>query len=170
MLSKLYIYMLLTNFTIMFLIPWQLRIFQNIFITTSMETAEYWLMACRIWHLECHYHLTSVLGRRPRPNHPRHSFRTCLHHLLLDTHKPHTMTATWRGSIWMFCYCTKCSIYPAVVFGRWRLWEWFQQWLTNTFMKNTMHTPCFQHGTCILQSSPHYAMLPSLTPLTATHN
>ena len=48
----------------------------------------------RIWHLECHYHLTSVLGRRPQPNHPRHSFRACLYHLLLDTHKPHTTTAT----------------------------------------------------------------------------
>ena len=36
--------MLLTNFTTMFLIPQQLRIFQRIFIPTNMETAEYWPM------------------------------------------------------------------------------------------------------------------------------
>ena len=48
----IYIYMLLTNFTIMFLIPCQLRIFQKIFTLTSMETAEYWPMACEygIWN------------------------------------------------------------------------------------------------------------------------
>ena len=48
-----HIYMLLTSFTNMFLIPWQLRIFQKSFIiTTTMETAEYWLMACEygIWN------------------------------------------------------------------------------------------------------------------------
>ena len=46
------IYMLLTSFTNMFLIPQQLRIFQKIFITTTMETAEYWPMACKygIWN------------------------------------------------------------------------------------------------------------------------
>ena len=27
----------------------------------------------QICHLECHYHLTSILGRRPRSNYPRHS-------------------------------------------------------------------------------------------------
>ena len=155
-----YIYMLLTNFTTMFLIPWQLRFFQNIH---HHQHGNCRILAdgMRIWHLECCYRLTSVLGRRPQPDHPRHSFRARLYHLLLDTHKPHTMTATWRCSIWMFCYCTQCIIYPAVISGRWRLQEWFQQWLANTFMKNTMHTPCFQHGACILQSSPHYAMLPS---------
>ena len=44
--------MSITHFTIMFLIPQQLRIFQKIFITTSMEIAEYWLMACEygIWN------------------------------------------------------------------------------------------------------------------------
>ena len=44
----------------------------------------------RICHLECHYHLTSILGRRPQPDYPRHSLRMHLHHLLLDTHQPHT--------------------------------------------------------------------------------
>ena len=44
--------MLLTCFSNMFLIPQQLRIFQKIFITTTMETAEFWLMACKygIWN------------------------------------------------------------------------------------------------------------------------
>ena len=44
MLSKLYIYMLLTNFTNMFLIPQHLEFSRNFTITT-METAEYWPMA-----------------------------------------------------------------------------------------------------------------------------
>ena len=49
---RVHIYMSITHFTIMFLIPWQLRIFQKIFITNSMETAEYWLMAHKygIWN------------------------------------------------------------------------------------------------------------------------
>ena len=54
------------------------------------------------------------------------------------------------------------SIYPAVVFSRSRLQEWFQHsWLTNTFTKNTMHTPHFQHGMCIFWSCTHYTLLPS---------
>ena len=115
----------------------------------------------RIWHLECCYCLTSILGRRSWPNYPRCSLRTCLHHLLLDTHQPHTMSATWICFIWMFCYCTKCNIYLAVIFSRWRLREWFQHsWLTNTFAENTMHTPHFQHRTCIIWPSTHYTLLP----------
>ena len=78
-----------------------------------------------IWYLECRYCLTSILGRRSRPNYPSHSLRTCLHHLLLDTHQPHTMSTIWRCFIWMFCHCIKCSIYPAVIISRWRLREWF---------------------------------------------
>ena len=130
--QKLYIYVT-DKFTTMFLIPWQLRIFQNIH-HHQHGNCRILANGMRIWHLECHYHLTSVLGRRPQPSHPRHSLRMCLHHLLLDTHQPHPTTAIWRSFIWMFCSCIKCSLYPAVVFSRWRLWEWFQQWLTNTFM------------------------------------
>ena len=44
----------------------------------------------RICHLEHCYCLTSILGRRPGSNYPRHSLRIHLHHLLLDTHQPHT--------------------------------------------------------------------------------
>ena len=144
----------------MFLIPWHLRIFQHIH---HHQHGDCRILAdgTRIWHLESCYCLTSVLGRRPRPDHPRYSLIMCLHHLLLDSNQPHPMPAIWRSFIWMFCSCIKCSLHPAVVFSRWRLWEWFKQWLTNTFMKNTMHTPHFQSGTCILWSSPHYAMLPS---------
>ena len=86
----------------------------------------------------------------------------CLHHLLLDTHKPHTIDSYLKMLLFgYFVIALNASIYPAVISSRWRLREWFQHWLVNTFTKNTMHTPHFQHGTCILQSSPHYAMPPS---------
>ena len=79
---------------------------------------------------------------------------------------------------WTSTSHTLCQLSEEAVFGRFvlalnaaftqqlsladeGLWEWFQQWLTYTFMKNTMHTPCFQYGTCILWSCPHYAMPPS---------
>ena len=157
---RVYIYITLTHFTIIFLIPWHLRIFQNIHHHQHGD--------CRIlangtwiWHLECSHHVTSVLGRRPQLDHPRHSFRMCLHPLLLDFAQPHPMPVIQRSSIWMFCSSTECSIYPTAVFSQWRLWEWFQQWLTNTSVENTMHTPHFQYGTHILWSSPHYAILPS---------
>ena len=149
--------MLLTNFTNIFLILWPLRTFQQISLQPPWK-----LQNTGLWHLECCYCLTSVLGRRSQPEHTRHSLRMCLHHLLLDTHQSHTTSATWRRFIWMLCYCTKCSIYPAVVFSRWGLWEWFQHsWLTNAFTKNTTHTPHLQHGTCILWPSTHYTLLPS---------
>ena len=84
----------------MFLILRQLRIFQNIH---HHHHGNCCILAdgMRIWHLECCIIAsTSVLGRRSWPNHPRHSLRTCLHHLLLDTHQPHPMTAIWRSFIW----------------------------------------------------------------------
>ena len=148
----------------MFLIPWHLRIFQTIH---QHQHGDCRILAdgTGIWHLECCYCLTSVLGRRPRPDHPRHSLRTCLHPLLLDFNQPHPMPVIWRSFIWTFCSCIKCILHPAVVLSRWRLREWFQQGLTNTFTKNTMHTPCIQYGTCILRSCPHYAMPPSWYPL-----
>ena len=154
-----HIYMLLTNFTNMFLIPQQLSILQK-FHHRHHGNCRILANGMWIWHLECCYCLPSVLGRRSQPSYPGYSFRMCLHHLLLDAHQPHTMTTTWRCSIWMFHYCTQCSIYPAVILGRWRLQEWFQHWLTNTCMENTMYTPHFQHGTCILQPSTHYTLPP----------
>ena len=148
------------TFLNMFLIPWHLRIFQNIH---HHQHGDCRILAdgMGIWHLEHHYHLTSVLGRRPQPDHPRCSLRMCLHPLLLDFNQPHPMPVIWRSFIWMFCSCIKFSLHPAVVLSRWRLWEWFQWGLTNTFMKNTMHTPCIQYWTCILRSCPHYVTLPS---------
>ena len=126
-----YIYMSLTSFPNMFLMPWHLRVFQNIH---HHQHGDCRILAngMQIWHLEHRYHLTSVLGRRPRPNHPRHSFRTCLHPLLLDFNQPHPMPVIWRSFIWTFCSCIKFSFHSAVVFSRWRLWEWFQWGLTNT--------------------------------------
>ena len=88
-----HIYMLLTNFTNVFLILQQLRNFQKISLPLPWK-----LQNTGQWHVnmafERCYCLPSVLGRRSRPDHTRHSFRMCLHHLLLDTHKPHSMTAT----------------------------------------------------------------------------
>ena len=96
----------------------------------------------QICHLECHYCLTSILGRRPQSSHPRHSLRMHLHHLLLDTYQPHIMPTIWRCFIWTFCHCTECSIYPAVIISRWGLREWFwHYWPTHTFMENPSHTP-----------------------------
>ena len=170
MLLKLYIYVTDKLYQHV-LIPWPLRIFQKILPLPpwKLQNTGWWYVNMAFGS---HYHLPSVLDRRSQPNHTRHSLRTCLHHLLLDTHHPHTMTATWRCFIWTFCYCTKWSIYPAVIFSRWRLREWFQlSWLTNTCTTNTMHTPCFQHGTCILWPSIHYTLPPSYhTALQLTTN
>ena len=119
-----------------------------------------------IWHLEHCYHLTSILGRKSWPNYPRHSLRTCLHHLLPDTHQPHTTPATWRCFIWTFCYCTKCSIYPAVITSRWRLWKWFQHsWLTNPLWK----TPCIHHISSIEHASFDPAHTTPCCPATTPH-
>ena len=79
----------------------------------------------QICHLEHCYHLPSILSRRPQPDYPRHSLRMHLHHLLLDTYQPHTMSTIWRCFIWMFCHCIKCHIHPAVIISRWGLRERF---------------------------------------------
>ena len=63
----------------------------------------------RIFNLECRYCFITVLGRRPRSNHPCHSLRMHLHYLLLDTHQSHTIPTIGRCLIWTFCYCTECS-------------------------------------------------------------
>ena len=89
MLLLSYIYMSLTSFPNIFLIPRHLRIFQNI---NQHQHGDCRILAdgMKIWHLECHFCFTSVLGRRPRPDHPRCSLRTCLQPLLLDFNQPHS--------------------------------------------------------------------------------
>ena len=72
----------------------------------------------RIFNLECCYHFTTVLGRRPQSNHPWHSLRMHLYDLLLDTHQSHTMPTIGRCLLWTFCYCTKCSFHPTVIISR----------------------------------------------------
>ena len=95
----------------------------------------------RIFNLECRYWFTTILDRRSRPSYPQHSLRMHLHHLRLDTYQPHTTPTIWRCLIWMFCYCTKCSIHPTVIISRWRLREWFWHcWFTNSFTENSSHT------------------------------
>ena len=74
----------------MFLTPQHLRIFQHI---EQYQHGDCRILAygMRIWHLECHYCITPVLDRRPRPSYPSHSFRMCLHSFLLDSNQPHPM-------------------------------------------------------------------------------
>ena len=123
MLSKLYIYSR-QNFIKHVSNTTSIRIFQKFYYNYHGDCR---ILANGTWicHLECCYCLTSILGRRPWPDYPRHSLRTCLHHLLLDTYQPHTTSTIWSCFIWTFCHHIKCSIYPAVIISRWGLREWF---------------------------------------------
>ena len=162
MLSLLYIYLSLQYFLNMFFIPWHLRFSQQI---TQHQHGNCRILAdgTRIWHLECCHCITSILGRRPRPSHPRHSFWMHLQPFLLDFNQPHPTPVIWRSFIWMFRSCPKCSFYTTAITGRWRLWEWFQQRLTNTLMQHAMHTPCIQNGTCIFQPCTQHTPQTSYT-------
>ena len=157
MLSLLYIYLSLQYFPNMFFIPKYLRIFQHL---TQYQHGNCRILAngMRIWHLECHHCITSILGRRPRPSHPRCSLWKCLQPFLLDFNQPHPIPVIWRNFIWMFRSCIKCSFYTTAIAGRWRLWEWFQWRCTNTLMQNAMHTPCIQLRTCIFQPCSQHSM------------
>ena len=79
----------LQNFSDILLILLPLE-FYRYFTTTTMETAEYWLMACKyaIWNAT----ITSLQfwAEDLDPITPRHCLRMHLHHLLLDTYQPHT--------------------------------------------------------------------------------
>ena len=153
-----YIYMSLPGFPNMFLIPWYLRIFQHIH---HHQHGDCRILAngMRIWHLECHYCLNSVLGRRPGPDHPRCSFRACLHPLLMDKQQPHLMPTTWGRPVWMFHHCTKCSFHTAAIISRWRLWEWIRLHRpTYSIKEDTPHTPCPVLGTCIFWPNTHHTM------------
>ena len=47
----------------------------------------------RIFSLECRDSFTRLLDSQLRSSHPWQSYRTCLHHILLHTIQPYTMTA-----------------------------------------------------------------------------
>ena len=128
-----------------------LRIFQHI---EQYQHGDHRILAdgMRIWHLECRYCITPVLDGRPQPSYPSCSFRACLHSFLLDSNQSHPMPAVWRNFIWMFHPHIKCSFYTAAIASRQRLWEWFKWRLTNTFMKDSLHTPCIQFRACTIQS------------------
>ena len=71
------------------------------------------------------------------------------------------MTTTWRCFIWMFCYCTKCSIYPAVIFAD----EGYKSG-SNTADLPTPLQKCHAYTTfpawnTHLSISTHYTLLPS---------
>ena len=151
-----YIYMLLTSFSNMFLIPWHLRIFQHIH---HHQHGDCRLLSngMSIWHLECCHCLTSVLGRRPQPDHPRHSFRACLHPLLLDKQQPHLMPTTWGHPVWMFCHYTKHSFHTAAIISRWMLWECIRLHRpTYPIKEDTLHTPCPELRTCVFWPNTHH--------------
>ena len=134
----------------MFLIPHHLRIFQHI---EQYQHGNCRILAdgMRIWHLEHCHCIPPILDRRPWSSYPRHSFWMCLQPFLLDFNQPHPMPVIWRNFIWMFRSCIKCSLYTTAIAGRWRLWKWFKQRLTNTIAKDSSHIPCIQHWTCIFQ-------------------
>ena len=79
----------LQNFSDILLILLPLEFYRN-FTTTTMETAEYWLMACKyvIWNATIT--LLQFWGRGPQSDYPWHCLRMHLHHLLLDTYQSHT--------------------------------------------------------------------------------
>ena len=113
----------------------------------------------RIFHLEYCYCFITVLDRGPQPSHPWYSHRTCLHHIFLHIYKSNTIPAVWWNTVWMFHHSTECSFHPTTVASRWRLWEWF--WyicFTNPITKDSSHSPCFQHGTCLIQPRDHHTL------------
>ena len=86
--------MLLTNFTTMFLILQQLRIFQNISSPPPWK-----LQTTGQWHVEYGIWNTTIASLQfwaedLDPITPRHSLRICLHNFLLDAHQSHAMSAT----------------------------------------------------------------------------
>ena len=109
--------------------------------------------------MECHHSFTPILDSRPRSSYPWQSYRMSLHHILLLTFQPYTLSAIWWNTIWMFCNHIECSLWPATVTSWWRLWEWFRYyWLTYSIKKDSENPPCVQHGTCFIWSSTCHTM------------
>ena len=118
-----------------------------------------WLLAngMRIFHLECCNSLTRFLDSWLRSPHPWQSYRTCLHHILLYTIQPCTMTAIWWCFIWMLCDSLKCSLHPAASLSRWGIQKWYRpHWSTNTTTTDAMDSSHFHPGTCFLPSRSSY--------------
>ena len=116
MLSQLYIFpdKILSS---MFLIPLLLEFSRN-FTTTTMETAEYWMMACKyaIWNTAIaslqfwaeDFDLIT-LGIASE----------CIYTTFFWTPTSHTLHQLSEDVLfWTFCHCIKCSIYPAVIISR----------------------------------------------------
>ena len=155
--NQVYIYVLHTKY-------------ENIINTTTIRLLQnfhhYYYGYCRlladgmrIFHLECCYCFITILDRGPWPSHPWYSHRMCLHHILLHIYKSNTRPAVQWNIVWMFCHSTGCSFHPTTVASRWRLREWFwYHWLTNFIMKDSSHSPCYQHGTCLIQPSDHHTL------------
>ena len=154
--------MSLTHFTIIFLIPWQLRIFQKILITINMETTEYCPMAHEygIWNAA----ITSLqfwaedldpitLGIA--------SECVCTTFFWTPT-SPHTLHKLSEEALFgCFVLALNIAFTQQLSLADEGYESGSNNDLPTPLWKNTMHKPCFQYATCILRSSPHYAMPPS---------
>ena len=131
--------------------------FYRTLTTTTMDTADYWLMAWEysIWNAI----IASLQFWTEELNPVTLGIATeCVYTTFFYTPTSHTL---WKQSdetlFWMFHYSTQCSFHPTTVTSRWRLCEWLRyHWLTNPIMKDSLHTPHFQFGTCFIQSSDHH--------------
>ena len=125
-------------FSGMLLILLPLEFYRN-FTTTTMETAEYWLMACKyaIWNAA----IASLQFWAEDLDAITLSIASeCIYTTFFWM--PHTMSTIWRCSIWMFCHSIKCSVHPVVIIIRWGLWEWFwHYWSTHSLKEYPSHTP-----------------------------
>ena len=107
----------LQNFSDMLLILLPLEFYRNC-TTTTMETAEYWPMACKyaiwnatiaslqFWAEDLNPITLGIASERVYTT----FFWTPTSHALCQLSED--------VFIWMFCHCTKCSIHPAVIISR----------------------------------------------------
>ena len=140
----------------MFLVLLPIRVFQKFHHNYQLDCR---ILAdgTRIWHLECCNRLTSILGRRSQPNYPRHSLRTCLHHLLLDTHEPQLCQLPEDVLFGCFVIALNAAFTQQLSLAD----EGYESGsntadLPTPLQETPSHTPHVQHGTCILKSGTYH--------------
>ena len=149
MLSTQYIYCLQNLNTSLILPPLD---FYRIFTTTTMETADYWLMAWEysIWNADIAslQFWTEDLIPVTLGIDSEHVYTTFFY-------TSTSQTLHWWNIVWTFCHSPECSLHTTTIASS--CWSWYNQF-TNPITKDSLHTPCFQHGTCFLQPSDHYTL------------
>ena len=124
---------------------------------SSMNAADYWLMAREysIWNAAIASlqfwteDLNPVtLGRATE----------CVYTTFFYSSTSHTLHQQSDETLFgHFVIAPKYSFWPAIITSWWRLQEWlWYHWLTNSITKDSLHTPCFQLGTCFIQPSDHH--------------